>query len=216
MSRTTLTKPCPLIPGSKVRIMKTRHWPSGIERVHQTTMRTSIRVRRRLASSLAQISAFNSLIYLSITMLIINHLVIDQQMSSPGLLYWPASSVLLVSGHVVFARDDQGQHLVLTGDDGGKGGKDGENDQLVIAGSQMGSGGQDSNMVLEDASNREGDIVMSGKSLIIPGEDGHIVLADSRNHNQHKHLPPTNPLIFWAPYINSKYLYRLMTTPYYG
>lgn len=108
---------------------------------------------------------------------------------------------------------------MLTGEDGGKKGKGGKGgkgggDQLVIAGGGM--DGQSSNMVLEDASSREGDIVMSGKSMMIPGEDGHIVLADSRSQNQ-RQQPPMNPLMFWAPYMGNRYLYRMMMMmPYYG
>lgn len=122
------------------------------------------------------------------------------------------------SGHVVLTRDDRGSSLVLTGEDG-KGGKGkGGGDQLVIAGSNMGGDNQNTNMVLEDASNREGDVVINGGSMIIPGEDGHIVLADGRSKEGGGgggRPPPFNPMIFWLPYMNSRSsLYRVM--PLFG
>jgi hypothetical protein len=179
-----------------------------IEQLHRTT---SIK-------SFAKMTIFNSFIIIPITMLVINQLLVNYQLPSSETTNnnRPKSPVLLVSGHVVLTRDDQGQHLVLSGEDGKKG--KGGGDQLVIAGSQMGGDGQDSNMILQDASNREGDIVMSGKSMIIPGEDGHIVLADSRNQNQRRNQPPPmNPMLFWAPYMNNRYLYRMMMMmPGYG
>lgn len=128
----------------------------------------------------------------------------------------------MTNGHIVLTRDDFSQSLVLTGDDGGgkdgKGGKGGGgDDQLVIAGNQMGGEGQNSRMVMQDAANREGDIVMNGKSMIIPGEDGHIVLADSRSQNDQQRSSPSpfNPMLLWAPYMNNRYFYRMMM-PYLG
>jgi hypothetical protein len=167
----------------------------------------------------------HSLVLISVSLLIINELLVNFQapIAEKSAENNSKSSFLLVNGHVVLTRDDHGQHLVLTGEDGKKGKGGGGGDQLVIAGSQM--GGQNdggSNMVLQDAANREGDIVMSGKSMIIPGEDGHIVLADSRNQSQRRHHTPINPLIFWAPFMNNRYMSRMlpmmmmMTTPYSG
>ena len=116
--------------------------------------------------------------------------------------------------HIVLTRDDRGQSLVLTGEDGGKGGKGskggGDGDQLVISGNNMGEGGQNSNMVMQDASNREGDVVISGNSMIVPGEDGHIVLADSRNkHGSNGPSPPQpNLFAFWLPYMSNRMGYN--------
>lgn len=124
--------------------------------------------------------------------------------------------ILFANGHVVLTKDDQGQSLVLTGEDGKK--EDG-GDQLVIAGHNTGGGGQDSRMIMQDASNREGDVVINGRSMIIPGEDGHIVLADSRrddsgSHQHHHQYQPPNPFMFWAPYMSSRAMYRMM--PFFG
>lgn len=127
--------------------------------------------------------------------------------------------VTQASAHIVLTRDDRGQNLVLTGDDGGgKGkGKGGGGDQLVIAGSQMGGSGQDTNMIVQDAANREGDVVIQGNSMIVPGEDGHIVLADSRSKGGEGggggggYRPaPFNPMLLWLPYISSRSTYRMM------
>lgn len=123
--------------------------------------------------------------------------------------------ILLARGHIVLTKDDQAQSLVLTGEDGSKGDKGG-GDRLVIAGTNMGSGGQDTNMVMQDASNRDGDVVVNGNTMIIPGEDGHIVLADSRRRGGGGGEPGRliNPLIYWLPYMNSRLAYRLM--PFFG
>lgn len=133
--------------------------------------------------------------------------------------------ILLASGHIVLTRDDRGSSLVLTGEDGkgGKGkGKGESGDQLVIAGHNMGGGGdsgggQNTNMVVQDASNREGDVVINGNTMIVPGEDGHIVLADGRgqeNGQQRPPPPPPNLFAFWLPYMNSRMGYRMM--PFFG
>lgn len=130
------------------------------------------------------------------------------------------SRILLASAHIVLTRDDRGQSLVLTGEDGKGGGKGkgGGGDQLVIAGNNM--GGQNSNMVLEDAANREGDVVINGNSMVIPGEDGHIVLADSRDRqgggggDGNRPPPMQNLFAFWMPYMNSRMAYRMM--PFFG
>jgi len=120
---------------------------------------------------------------------------------------------LYAEAHVVLTRDDQGQNLVLTGEDG-KGGSEG-GDQLVIAGHNMG-GDQDSKMVMQNAANREGDVVISGKSMIIPGEDGHIVLADSRQQDDRTNGPPMphNPFMLWMPFMSPRFAYRMM--PFFG
>lgn len=123
--------------------------------------------------------------------------------------------VLLASSHIVLTKDDNGQSLVLTGEDGkGKGkGKGGGGDQLVIAGHGMG-GGDNSNMVMQDAANREGDVVINGNSMIVPGEDGHIVLADSRSNQQsQRRMPPPNLWAFWAPFLRGRMAY---SSPYFG
>ena len=120
--------------------------------------------------------------------------------------------------HVVLTRDDKGQSLVLTGEDGKKEG----GDQLVISGNNMdggGDGGQSSNMILQDASNREGDVIMNGRSMIIPGEDGHIVLADSRRDGgdspppRQPPPPQLNPFLLWAPFMSRGFGSRMM--PFY-
>lgn len=108
----------------------------------------------------------------------------------------------------------------MTGEDSKK--EDGE--QLVISGQNMGGGGgggggESTNMIMQDAANREGDIVMHGRSMIIPGEDGHIVLADSRRNDgdgppRGPQPPPMSPLMYWAPYMNSRMFYRMM--PFFG
>lgn len=125
--------------------------------------------------------------------------------------------VLLASSHIVLTKDDNGQSLVLTGDDGkGKGkGKGGGGDRLVIAGHGMGGDGANSNMVMQDASNREGDVVINGNSMIVPGEDGHIVLADSRRNDQQRPSgPPPNLWAFWMPFLrNSRMAYNY---PFFG
>lgn len=117
--------------------------------------------------------------------------------------------ITVVDGHIVLTKDDYGQSLVLTGEDGkgGKGGKGGGGDQLVISGSNMGGNGESSNMVMQDAANREGDVVINGNSMIIPGEDGHIVLADGRGNNRQQQFRPpfqSNLLAFWLPYMNNR------------
>lgn len=131
------------------------------------------------------------------------------------------------NAHVVLTRDDRGQNLVLTGEDGKN--EDGEGDQLVIAGDNMGGGGgggQDTRMIMQDAANREGDVVMNGRSMIIPGEDGHIVLADSRQQDGGgggggggfpRHMSPMgpNPLMMWMPFMGPRLAYRMMM-PYMG
>lgn len=120
------------------------------------------------------------------------------------------------SSHIVLTRDERGSSLILTGSDGGKGGKGGKGgggDRVVISGSNMGGDGQSSNMIMEDASNKEGDIVMNGNSMIVPGEDGHIVLADGRNRGgdgNGPQPPPPNLLALWMPYMNS----RMSRNPY--
>lgn len=127
--------------------------------------------------------------------------------------------VLFANGHIVLTKDDHGSSLVLTGEDGKGGGKGkgkGGGDQLVIAGHNMGGTGQDTNMVMQDASNREGDVVIQGQSMIVPGEEGHIVLADGRSKSGGGHMhrtPLINPMMFWLPYINSRSMYRMM--PFY-
>lgn len=133
--------------------------------------------------------------------------------------------VMLAEGHIVLTRDDRGSSLVLTGEDGkggGKGGKGGgEDDQLVIAGDNGGGGGggggRNTNMIVQDASNREGDVVINGNSMIVPGEDGHIVLADGRsqgNERSQQPSPPPNLFAFWLPYMNSRMSYRM--APFFG
>lgn len=137
-----------------------------------------------------------------------------------------SKSWLHASAHVVLTRDDRGQNLVLTGEEGKKGG--GGGDQLVISGNNMDGEGHSSNMILQDASNREGDVVMSGRSMIIPGEDGHIVLADSRRQDNGGGgggggggsgfmPPPMNPFMsYWGPYMSNRmYPYRMMM-PFFG
>lgn len=124
--------------------------------------------------------------------------------------------IILASGHIVLTRDDRQQSLVLTGEDG-KGG--GNGDQLVISGNNMGGGGgQSSNMVMQDAANREGDVVMNGNSMIIPGEDGHIVLADSRNSNgggrgNGGQGMMQNPFALWMPYMYGRSSWMM---PFFG
>lgn len=115
--------------------------------------------------------------------------------------------------HVVLTRDDQSSSLVLTGEDGK--GEESSGDQLVIAGNNMG-GGQDSRMVMQNAANREGDVVMNGKSMIIPGEDGHIVLADSRQQDDGIRRSPVPPNLFmlWLPYMSPRFAYRMI--PFFG
>lgn len=128
------------------------------------------------------------------------------------------------SAHIVLARDDRGGNLLLTGQDGG--GRDANGDNLIIAndvhaGVGSGGAGQDSNLVLQDAANREGDVVISGKNLIIPGEDGHIVLADSRsNHNRAQPpfwYPPisaslnSHPLAYLWPFLSSRSRFAFMS-----
>lgn len=122
------------------------------------------------------------------------------------------AGIMLVSAHIVLTKDDRSQSLVLTGEDGRGGG----NDQLVIAGNNMGGPtdqGGSSNMIMQDAENREGDIVMNGNSMIIPGEDGHIVLADSRSKREdsgQQSGPQFNSMLaFWLPYMRGGF-----RTPY--
>lgn len=134
--------------------------------------------------------------------------------------------IMLADGHIVLTRDDRGSSLVLTGEDGkggGKGGKGGgDDDQLVIAGDNGGGGGggggRNTNMIVQDASNREGDVVINGNSMIVPGEDGHIVLADGRSQgnerSQQQQPPPPNLFAFWLPYMNSRMSYRM--APFFG
>ena len=124
--------------------------------------------------------------------------------------------ILSASGHIVLTKDEHSQSLVLTGEDGRGGkGKGGGGDRLVISGSNVGEGGQGSNMIMQDAANREGDVVINGNSMIIPGEDGHIVLSDSRRRGGGGDGPrPLNPMIFWLPYMNSRLSYRIM--PFFG
>lgn len=124
--------------------------------------------------------------------------------------------IYLTEAHIVLTRDDRGGNLLLTEES-----KRSDGDNLIIANDGQNGpgdgGGQNSNFVLQDAANREGDVVINGKNLIIPGEDGHIVLADSRtnnNHYQHRHNPPFlyNPLsafnnpafALWWPHLASK------------
>lgn len=120
--------------------------------------------------------------------------------------------ILSARGHIVLTKDDRSQSLVLTGEDG----KGSSGDQLVIAGNNMGGGGngQDSNMVMQDAANREGDVVINGNSMIIPGEDGHIVLADSRSRHGggggQGHRPFVSPIMFWLPYMSGRSVYRML------
>lgn len=127
--------------------------------------------------------------------------------------------IMLADGHIVITKDDRGSSLVLTGEDGrgGKGGKGkgkgGDGDQLVITGET--GGGRNTNMVMQDAGNREGDVVIQGNSMIVPGEDGHIVLADGRSQgNERQQPPPPNLFAFWLPYMNSRMGYGL--APFFG
>lgn len=96
------------------------------------------------------------------------------------------TSLNVVNSHIILTRDDTGGKFLLTEQDGAQ-----EGGNLVIANDghqHSGSGGgQNRNFVMQDADNRDGDVVMDGKNLVIPGEDGHIVLADSRNDNNHGH-----------------------------
>lgn len=120
----------------------------------------------------------------------------------------------LASGHIVLTKDDHGSSLVLTGEDGKGGGKGkGGSDQLVIAGHNMGASEQDTNMVMQDAANKEGDVVIHGNSMIVPGRDGHIVLADGRSKSGGAHRPAINPMMFWLPYMSSRSMYRML--PFY-
>lgn len=127
---------------------------------------------------------------------------------------------IFADGHIVITKDDRGSSLVLTGEDGrgGKGGKGkgkgkGEDgDQLVITGET--GGGRNTNMVMQDAANREGDVVIQGNSMIVPGEDGHIVLADGRSQGNGRPQPPPNLFAFWLPYMSSRMSYRML--PFYG
>lgn len=154
---------------------------------------------------------------LSLTLIIILFVSNLDHLMRNGDIQQYKSRVLLVSAHIVLTRDDISQSLVITGEDGGKG-KGGGGDQLVIAGNQMGNGGQNSNMVVQDAANREGDVVINGNSMIIPGEDGHVVLADSRSRqdgdNRNRPPPMQNLFAFWLPYMNSRMAYRMM--PFFG
>lgn len=119
----------------------------------------------------------------------------------------------LASAHIVLTKDDHGSSLVLTGEDG-KGGKGkGGGDQLVIAGHNMGGNERDTNMVMQDAANKEGDVVIHGNSMIVPGQDGHIVLADSRSKSGGAPRPMINPMMFWLPYMSSRSMYRIL--PFY-
>ena len=126
--------------------------------------------------------------------------------------------------HVVLTRDDHSQSLVLSGDDGGGGKDGGGGERVVIAGSNMGGdgggGGQDTRMIMQNADDREGDIVMSGRSMIIPGEDGHIVLADGRSQNDgiRRSQPFNNPFMLWTPYMGGGYssLNYLRMMPFFG
>lgn len=123
--------------------------------------------------------------------------------------------ITFARAHIVLTKDDRSQSLVLTGEDG-KGG--GNGNQLVIAGHNMGGGdgdGQDSNMIMQDADNREGDVVMNGKSMIIPGEDGHIVLADSRSSGRSQSGPMPNFFSLWLPFMGGRMGYR-MAYPLFG
>lgn len=116
-----------------------------------------------------------------------------------------------IQAHVVLTRDDRSQSLVLTGDDGNKGG-----DQVVISGQNMNGNGGSTNMIMQDAANREGDVVMNGNNMIVPGEDGHIVLADGRSNRAREDVGPMtqNFMPFWMPYMNSPYNYRMF--PFFG
>lgn len=136
------------------------------------------------------------------------------------------SLITLSEAHIVLTRDDRGGNLLLTGQDGGGQGDSDAQDNLVISNDNgpNGSGGNnggDENLVLQDAENREGDVVISGKNLIIPGEDGHIVLADTRSNN-HNHRP--NPpfihspmssmggtMAYWWPYMTGRTKLSLLT-----
>lgn len=156
---------------------------------------------------------------LGLTLIIVSLLSNLDHLRNNGNIQQHKSRVHLVSAHIVLTRDDMSQSLVITGEDGGKGkGKGGGGDQLVITGNRMGNGGQNSNMVMQDAANREGDVVMNGNSMIIPGEDGHIVLADSRSRqdgdNGNRPPPMQNLFAFWLPYMNSRMAYRMM--PFFG
>lgn len=114
-----------------------------------------------------------------------------------------ASYVTGIEAHIVLTRSDMGQNLVLSGQSGGKKGAGGN---VVLARNDGDSGS--SNFVLEDAANKDGDVIMYGKNIVIPGKDGHIVLADSRNnnghHDQNRGYPPFNPMILWLPYLTSR------------
>lgn len=124
------------------------------------------------------------------------------------------SLAVFADAHIVMTRDDRGQSLVLTGEDG-KGGKGGGGDQLVISG-DMG-GNQNTNMVLQDAANREGDVVIQGGSMVVPGEDGHIVLVDGRSNNGGGRPPPMNYLAQWLPYMSGGgFGYGRMFMPFAG
>lgn len=133
--------------------------------------------------------------------------------------------------HIIMTRDDRGGNLLLTDEDGGGGGG-GQGENVVIAndgqsgnsggggGGLMGgggNGGSNSNFILQDADNREGDVVMNGKNIIIPGEDGHIVMADSRNqaNNQQQQFPPNN-FALWLPFLGNRMGMNYPTSFYGG
>lgn len=177
------------------------------------------RHKSAFASAISRLATLRTLALVSLATLVVYNLLAPNLVPSPTMIdrnQRPQGLVLHASAHVVLAKDDRGQHLVLTGEDGKKG-KGGDGDQLVISGTQMGADGQGSQMVLQNAAHREGDIVMDGKSWIIPGEEGHIVLADARSQNRRQQPAPINPLIFWGPYMSNRYYYRMMMmVPYLG
>lgn len=88
-----------------------------------------------------------------------------------------------VSCHLVLSKDNHGSKLIITGDENRKG--KGEGDNLVIANHGGGHKGGDSNFIMQNANNRDGDVVIDGSNIVIPGENGHIVMAGNSNHNNH-------------------------------
>lgn len=123
--------------------------------------------------------------------------------------------VQFAHGHVIITEDHTGKNVVLTGeDDGGKGkgkgkgggggggggkgkGKGGGNERLVVAGGKT-------NLVMENAGQREGDVVIDGGNIVIPSREGHIVMTGgpgghSENH-QHRGPSPMTLFQYWWPY----------------
>lgn len=179
---------------------------------------------KQLHTSTCRLSYFKGYIAIIILIIIGNDFLSvyigqsDQNASSHSRYIRRNNLIFSASSHIVLTKDDYSQSLVLTGEDGGGGkgkGKGGGGDQLVISGNDMGGDGQSSNMVMQDASNREGDVVINGNSMIIPGEDGHIVLSDSRRREGQAPPPrPFNPMMYWLPYMSGRYAYRMM--PFFG